>query len=538
MITRLAALLMLPLLGSYAASYAIWRSTSGNLVTALHSGWSDMLLHIRAVIFFAEQGTWPNQSFLLAGQPIGYAYAADLISSWLYAAGLSLENALAIPTMLLTAIWLFAFEYVVWKFTKSVTAAITSLFLFTAFGGLNGWYLLPTLLESDTSLLETMRALPHGITAWHEANMVLLNPFVMTLHQRAYLLGLPLLLLLIYRGSILITHPTWHKAGVVSIIGIALAFCHPFTWLASLLILISWALWDMVLTRQHRTYNHMYKLTVTFGIIAIIGYAMVKSLQPNAGAAFLAWRPGWLDPTVTWPLFWLKNIGLYCLLLPCSLYYFIRHRHPLASLTLASFTPFIAANLIQFAPWEWDNTKILAPTWCIFAITVGSFLSLYQPSRMAARLLLLALSLPLLTLSGALEIARVPSYRDHPMPLARPVDEKLGEKIRSLTQPDDILLTAPHYQQPAFIFSGRPSFVAYEGWLGSHGWRGHFEQRLADTHIMYSGSPVTANLLRKHNIAHVVIGPDELAQGANRDWYQKMYRAILDEYGYQLFTVK
>src|SRR5262245_50602660 len=70
------AKLALPVIfGAYIASFAMWQDKVGNVVTGLGlGGWGDLLFHIRAAIFFAEQGGWPRESFFLAGQPVGYAF--------------------------------------------------------------------------------------------------------------------------------------------------------------------------------------------------------------------------------------------------------------------------------------------------------------------------------------------------------------------------------------------------------------------------------------------------------------------------------
>src|SRR5262245_39083414 len=144
-LTRLK-LALPPLFGAYIASFAMWHDKAGNVVTGLGlGGWGDLLFHIRAAVFFAEQGGWPNQSFFLAGQPVGYAFLADFISGLFWRLGFSIGSSFATPTMILTAGFLLTFELVVMRMTKSVRAAITSVVLFMGFGGLSGWAILPEL---------------------------------------------------------------------------------------------------------------------------------------------------------------------------------------------------------------------------------------------------------------------------------------------------------------------------------------------------------------------------------------------------------
>src|SRR5262249_2611876 len=110
-------------------------------------------------------------------------------------------------------------------------------------------------------------------------------------------------------------------------------------------------------------------------VSGVAGFLIIKGLQPSAGASSITWRPGWLATNTNWFYFWAKNIGLYIILGPFAFLYFFYRQRSLALLTLAGMVPFIAANLFQFAPWDWDNTKIFAPAWIIASVAVASLIS-------------------------------------------------------------------------------------------------------------------------------------------------------------------
>lgn len=101
-------LLLVPLFGGYIASFSMWSDKAGNVVTGLGlGGWGDLLFHIRAAVFFAEQG-WPRESFFLAGQPVGYAFLSDFISGLLWRIGFSTADSFSIPTVFLVVLFLMA----------------------------------------------------------------------------------------------------------------------------------------------------------------------------------------------------------------------------------------------------------------------------------------------------------------------------------------------------------------------------------------------------------------------------------------------
>lgn len=534
-------LFSLPLITGYIASSAVWEDTQHNIVTSLNTGWGDLLFHIRAAIFFAEQGTWPRESFFLSGQPVGYAYAADLISGWLWKLGLSITNAFKLPTIFFAAVITLLIEWLAWKLTNSLRAALLSTLLFITFGSLGGWPTINYLASPPgTSWQLALRQMPHGVTAWHEAGYFILNPFIMMLHQRAYLVGFPLFLLFIYFTWQYFQRPAADLLAPFVLTGLLLAFTHPLTWVSSLLILPLWLFWLIALRVKNFTPRQFLAIIASFSAIVIGGYLIIKTLQPNANPSVIQWRPGWLASNFSsWLLLWLKNAGLYILLAPLSVRFLVHRHRPLATLLLAGFTPFIAANLFQFAPWAWDNTKIFTPAWLILSLGVGATLSsLWQQYKGAIpRATLLSIVL-LLTFSGTIEIIRVLTYRSSPEILIRQPDQQLGQTIRQTIKPTDTILTAPLADHPVFLLSGRPSLIAYEGWLWSQGWQGKYEQRVTDAQKIYSGAPSAPALIRQHNIAYVAIGPPEIRAGANKNWFDNRYPLTLSMNDYNLYQVK
>ncbi len=527
----------MPLLAAYAASYAIWEDATGNLVTALHTGWGDLFFHIRAAIFFVEQGGIPQESFFLAGEPVGYAYLADWISGIGWYLGMSLSYAFAIPTIILATITIIVMQWLTWYITRSAFAGIMSTVLFMGFSGISGWITLSTLIANrSVSWWETLRALPYDITAWHDAHLVILNPFIMMLHQRAYLLGFPLLLLTLYAAYRYMVQARLYYLALVVVASVFTALAHPFTWAGLSLILPSWMIWQSILIKKYNKSDYAWAIAA-LAFISIAGLLIVKHLQPSAGTPTIQWQVGWLAEDMSWLVFWLKNIGLYAIAIPFAIYHLLRHHKPLATLTLASLTPFVAGNLFQFSPWIWDNTKMFAPTWVIFAIATAATLGYFWETRHFWYQTVIVIIVPALILSGLLEILRAVSYRSQPFTIHTAQEQLLGAQVRSITQPRDLILTEPVFSNPIFVYSGRPSLVAYEGWLWSQGWVGQYEQKIADTRLIYKGGDQARQLLQSYNIAYVSVGPPEVAAGANKQWFDAHYPAALVMNQYTLYKV-
>ena len=527
---------VVPLLGAYIASFAMWQDKAGNVVTGLGlGGWGDLLFHIRAAVFFAEQGGWPHESFFLAGQPVGYAFFADFLTALLWRIGLSTATAFAIPTIVLVTCFLGALEWTVLRMTKSVSAAILSAILFMCFGGLSGWTILPELSPDSWTKL---RDLPHGITVWREANYAVLNPFVMMMHQRAFLLGFPLFVGMLYLSWRFLLEKSLGVLAVLTLAAILLALFHPFTWVSFLLIFPSWMAWMIILGVGSYTRREIAWTVVALAVAGLAGFLIVKTLQPSAGTSSITWRPGWLATDINWLNFWIKNIGLYLILAGVAVYYFSPRNPPLALLVLAGITPFVAANLFQFAPWDWDNTKIFAPVWIILSIAVGSLITAFwEKNQFGWKVIAIAI-VPMLVLSGGLEVARVVTFRSQPMTIVSVADRSMGEAVRSRIGKRDMMLSGPEASHPIFMLSGRPSFVAYEGWLWSQGWKGKYEQRMIDMKTIYQGTEASRELIDKNRIAYVVVGPPELKAGANQKWFDSNYSTLLKVTDYTIYDVR
>jgi len=359
------------------------------------------------------------------------------------------------------------------------------------------------------------------------------------LHQRAYLIGWPIFLILLLTMHNYLRKPHLKYLALICLLALLLAFTHPFTWAASLLILPAWLGWYLILNRQPPKIIDLLLASGALLIILVGGFYIIKSLQPNVTTSVISWSPGWLATNISWPLFWLKNIGLYLILIPLATKFLIRRNKYLASLLLASLLPFIAANLFQFAPWIWDNTKLFAPVWLIISISAASAIThlwTLHPS-LTSRFATVCLII-FLMFSGTLELVRIPFYNSAPLVLYTAAGQELARLVRQSTIPSDRILTSPSAQHPIFGLAGRPSITAYEGWLWSNGWRGIYETPLADSITIYQGHQGAASLLKKYDIKYVAIGPPEVAAGTSESWFKENYPLILSHDNYQLYKIE
>jgi uncharacterized membrane protein YcaP (DUF421 family) len=91
----------------------------------------------------------------------------------------------------------------------------------------------------------------------------------------------------------------------------------------------------------------------------------------SVSGGYLRLMPGWTSKTDFWPWFWIKNTGLFFILLLLALF---SPKNRLKAFYLPAIVLFILAELVIFQPWDWDNIKILFVWYMFSVIFVASYL--------------------------------------------------------------------------------------------------------------------------------------------------------------------
>ncbi len=79
------------------------------------------------------------------------------------------------------------------------------------------------------------------------------------------------------------------------------------------------------------------------------------------GASILGWKPGWMQDDENFLVFWFLNFGF----LPAFIGVFVwrywqdRNRTWARALIFTALGVFLLCCFVKFAPWEWDNTKLM-----------------------------------------------------------------------------------------------------------------------------------------------------------------------------------
>jgi hypothetical protein len=144
---------------------------------------------------------------------------------------------------------------------------------------------------------------------------------------------------------------------------------------------------------------------------------------------------------------------------------------------LPSAIVFLACLMVSFAPWAWDNMKLMIWSWLVIAPYLWS--RILQPRSPIIR----ACALFLLFASGAATLIAGLDAR-HGYELIRKSDLEDASWIIRKLPPEAVIACAPEYNHPVII-SGHPVVAGYEGHLWSHGL--DYKQRLGILNAMMMG---------------------------------------------------
>jgi hypothetical protein len=277
----------------------------------------------------------------------------------------------------------------------------------------------------------------------------------------------------------------------------------------------------------------------TFILVASV-IAIPQMLWSTHGSAvstrqFVGWEFGWGhgNENVLW--FWFKNTGFFIPLLITALLW-KTDKYLISRKLLLFYLPFtlcfIVPNLIKFAPWIWDNIKILFYWWIASAPLVALLLAKLWEDGFANRVLAAALFV-MLTLSGALDVVplllRQGEYQEFDND-----GIAFAEMIKERTPITAMILHAPVHNTPVFL-SGRRSLMGYPGHIWTHG----LDSGLRETEIkrIYNGSFDARALLAKYKVDYVVVDPQEHSVMPVNEAFFKQFNEVATIGGYHLFKV-
>lgn len=471
--------------------------------------WSDFGAHIPLIRSFSYG---PNLNRLLHGQPIEsplfprepirYHFGFYALVGVLEKVGLRIDWAFNIPSalgffLLLVMIYLLSFAI----FSNYWVSLLSVLFFL--FNGslsfLRFFHLHPLNTHTITDIMFNSRFPAFGpwdgntITAFWNLNIYT--------NQRHLALSYGIILIILYifmRPSNAPKAYGWQTILVVSVLaGLLLFFNYP-----AALILAICALSLIISQKKTRLPLILAGILTLPALFFLVHVAHVGS--------DLTWQPGYLVSSLTtahFIQFWIDNLGLHVLLIPCGLILAPRKIRKLFAGPLLML--FILPNLLRFSPDMINNHKFFN-----FFLIIGNMFSAYMILRItqwiarhAGAVLSVIICIGLifgLTFSGILDVFPVVNDTKGAVPdIAVNPDAQF---FLEHSAPDDVIANSTWFYHPASV-AGRSLYSGYTYFTWSYGYnQSAREQQLQNIYTSPNRNSLCDALNQQH-IAFVELNP-------------------------------
>jgi hypothetical protein len=488
--------------------------------------WADWAAHLAYANVFAYRSpsAWFSIHPLFAGERFNYPFVSDGLSGLLIGAGVDPVSAFVLPSIaasLALVVTLYTFYAVL---LGSPWLALLAQTLFFASGGLDFIASLQAIAHGgfDVPLRDYAALSAFGIRWLNVVGAELLP-------QRAMLFGLPVAL------AILITLARYRGTGLqaaapstllaLSVASVVLLATHPHSFLAVMLVSALMALFDL---RSLRTW---LLFAVSAGLPSAALFAFTYG---DAGAhSFAGWQPGWLAASTGMPLWlflWI-NWGVF---LPLALASLLRFRERLDPFVLSGLILFVVCFLVRLQPHAWDNTKLLTWAQLLLCAPVAHYLGVLwaRPQRFA-RIVAILLVL-FATASGGLELWQL-TRPQLAVRMWSSEELQLSAEFRTRSGPVSVVASAGSSHHWVSSLSGRPVLLGYPGWLWSYGF--DYVPIERDVQTILRGGAESEELIRRHGVEFVVIGPIEREDSGAESYFRTHHDLLLEGAGYTVFRV-
>jgi hypothetical protein len=234
------------------------------------------------------------------------------------------------------------------------------------------------------------------------------------------------------------------------------------------------------------------------------------------------WKPFFL---ISWPVFWLLNFGILPFLVALLAYRAWSER---SGTTRAFVYPalgiFLLCCLVKFAPWEWDNTKVMV--WSYLVVLPFLWSRLLQPQPFSVRVV----ACVALFASGFVSLLGGLNDGSNGSPIA--LRSELDELERDLRKvpPHQRFLARPNYNHPLLLL-GQKVAMGYLGHIWSHGYE--WQKRDQTITAIMNGERHWRELAAALNCRYLYWGTQERAQYPNslEPWKAECRLVVAGEWG-------
>ena len=463
----------------------------------------DLSLHLNLIRYLASGiAFWPESS-ILSNVPMTYPLGSDLFNSVLEVLGIDTYIGLVWTGLVGAALT----GYALWLWGGAFGLAA---FLFN--GGLTGFAILRTFEIED-----------------FQSEMVWKNLFLsMFVTQRGLLMALPSGLILLYawreryfRGSAHVL-PVWLQLLIYA--SLPLFNLHAFLFLSLVLAAIftaklaavrSWNPLAAGAPRELFVFVALALVPATLGILLVTGFLSM------AGA--IRWAPGWVGGGNLST--WIWNFGLTLPLTLLLVFVLFRSKDNEARCFVwTAVGIFGLCGLVSFAPWEWDNIKVIV--WAYFLILPFLWTELVGQWPLALRAVVCVALFwsGFITLFGGLAADR------HGFGIANRAElDAIGMVVKRL--PAEARYAGwPTWGHP-ILLQGRKMVLGYPGHLWTQGFK--FDDTNNKLQALMTGAPNWKAIARELHTRYLFWGREEKTNYAasKKPWEREATLVSSGEWG-------
>ncbi|QPM69555.1 hypothetical protein RT761_02788 [Atribacter laminatus] len=469
------------------------------------NAYGDLPFHLGIITSLKEQQVFPPQYSIFPGIRMGYPFLVDSFTSSLYLLGIPLRHSLLLSSMSMAVLLLTSFVVFAQEVLKKWSSTVIATLLFFINGGLGFFYYFPKNLSSIFS--EVVNSPTHLFDQniiWSNVICDLLIPQRTTLGGWAFLL---LALWSLYRAINTSQRKYFFFSGLIA--GL-LPMIHTHSFLTFMIVAIVWFIYFLLKTEKKGNYLLNWMISILPIILLSFPQLFYWTFPQSVSGGYLRLMPGWTSKTDFWPWFWIKNTGLFFILLLLALF---SPKNRLKSFYLPAIILFILAEVVIFQPWEWDNIKIFFVWYMFSVILVANYLEQVAQKipKKSLKALFVGIVVGVCILSGTFSLIReaISSIR-----LFTSNDLKIAEFVQHHTPVDSLFLSSDFHNNPISALAGRNIVMGYEGWLWSHGI--DYAKRMEDVKELFSVSENFDHIIKKYQIDYIFLSSYEKAKYGER----------------------
>ena len=363
-------------------------SNEAGIFTGGSNNLGDLPYHLGAILSFSEANNFPPQNPSFAGARFTYPFVADFLAACLLKLGAGIKGTLLIQNVAWAFSLLVLLEGFATRLTGSRLAGRIAPFILFFSGGLGIRWFVKDFIGGSQGITEMLWNLPGDYTIndrfrWGNSMTVLF------LTQRSILLGMPVTIAIMDFIRDLFLGKTnspdkgkkhrkkqehrWFVSSLLAgFVAGSLVLVHAHSLFALFIICA------VLLPFSASRLKEWLLFGIGTSLVAVPLLVWIFSGSASNTSEFAAWHFGWDSRGANFLLFWAINTGLF---IPVYVFGLIlkswiiprdsANQQDLEDSKNKGFRPeyllyslpflliFLVCNIAKFAPWEWDNIKLL-----------------------------------------------------------------------------------------------------------------------------------------------------------------------------------